>query len=411
MFFERGMNINMIKEKWNSLRDYAVKNSKIIFPILIVVAVAATVLIALNAGRKSQNSEVITEESITEDNIGDDKPLTAEQIPLVLNENKEIENLIIAYYNAKGEGDTEAMLSACDTISETDLLYYTELSKYIESYDEIELYTKEGPIEESVIAYVYLKMEIKDHCAVPGYEAHYICKNEEGKYYIKNQSNCSEEEKEFIMKLNEQVDVVEFNNRVNVEYDELMAENPELLEYLGILGEQVQVAVGEMLAEQNVEVNTTEGDTPQESEEVPEVNEESVPDNEVMYARATTTVNVRSSDSEKADKLGKLTGGTKVQVQEVRVNGWTKIVYDKKDGYVKSEYLAMEESADGYSSIGTIVANTNINVRASASETADRLGVLTGGESTDLIALEGDWCKIKYNGQVGYVKAEYVTQQ
>ena len=71
----------------------------------------------------------------------------------------------------------------------------------------------------------------------------------------------------------------------------------------------------------------------------------------------------------------------------------------------------MEESADGYSSIGTIVANTNINVRASASETADRLGVLTGGESTDLIALEGDWCKIKYNGQVGYVKAEYVTQQ
>ena len=128
MFFERGMNINMIKEKWNSLRDYAVKNSKIIFPILIVVAVAATVLIALNAGRKSQNSEVITEESITEDNIGDDKPLTAEQIPLVLNENKEIENLITAYYNAKGEGDTEAMLSACDTISETDLLYYTELS-------------------------------------------------------------------------------------------------------------------------------------------------------------------------------------------------------------------------------------------------------------------------------------------
>jgi uncharacterized protein YgiM (DUF1202 family) len=80
---------------------------------------------------------------------------------------------------------------------------------------------------------------------------------------------------------------------------------------------------------------------------------------------------VRSSDSEQADKLGKVVGGTKVQVQEVRVNGWTKIVYEGGDGYIKSEYLQMEESAEGLETIGTVTANTNINVRSAASEEAE----------------------------------------
>ena len=92
------------------------------------------------------------------------------------------------------------------------------------------------------------------------------------------------------------------------------------------------------------------------------------------------------------------------------MNGWTKIVYDGKDGYIKSEYLQMQESAAGAEVIGTVTASTNINVRASASETADRLGVLAGGETVDLLENLDGWCKVKYNNQVGYVKAEYVQQ-
>ena len=106
-----------------------------------------------------------------------------------------------------------------------------------------------------------------------------------------------------------------------------------------------------------------------------------------------------------------MSGGTRVEVQEVRVNGWTKIVFEGQDGYIKSEYLQMEESAGGLETIGTVTATTNINVRSAASETADRLGMLPGGESLELIANENGWCKVNYNGQVGYVKADYVTQQ
>ncbi len=130
-----------------------------------------------------------------------------------------------------------------------------------------------------------------------------------------------------------------------------------------------------------------------------------------QYAVATTTVNVRSSDSEQADKLGSVNGGTRVEVQEVCVNGWTKIVYEKKDGYIKSEYLQMEESPAGQEVIGKVTANTNINVRSAASQSSERLGLLAAGGSLELLGVEGEWCKVVYNGQVAYVKAEFVTQE
>ena len=94
----------------------------------------------------------------------------------------------------------------------------------------------------------------------------------------------------------------------------------------------------------------------------------------------------------------------------MRVNGWTKIVYEGSDGYIKSEYLQMEESAEGQEVIGTVTATTNINVRAAASEDAERLGLLSGGDSLELLANENGWCKVNYGGKIGYVKAEYVTQ-
>ena len=97
-------------------------------------------------------------------------------------------------------------------------------------------------------------------------------------------------------------------------------------------------------------------------------------------------------------------------MQEVRVNGWTKIVFEGSDGYIKSEFLQMEESAEGQTAIGTVTATTNINVRTAPGEDAERLGLLSGGDSLDLLAIENGWCKVNYNGKIGYVKEEFVTQ-
>lgn len=406
----------MRKDKWSTIRDFIVRNCKIVFPVILVAVVAFTVVVALNANKAKAEEESRPEESSSggESQQAQIDP-TKEQVPLTVNEDQEVYALVSGYYGARGTGDMEAMRAAYDEIGENDLLYYAELAKYIDHYAELEVYSKQGPVEGSVIAYVYFKMGIINYEEVPGYETLYINRNENGALYIKNENNFTQEENAFITAVNGQVDVVDFNNRVNTEYNEVVGSNSELLEYLGLLNDQVQTAVGVQIAARNAEQtppeSVEEGDEqPQEGQETPPVTEppaESGP----QYATATTTVNVRSSDSEQADKLGKVSGGTRVEVQEVRVNGWTKIVFEGKDGYIKSQYLQMEESAGGVEAIGTVTAVSAVNVRSAADETSSRLGVLPMGESLDLLGNEGDWCKVRYNGQVGYVKAEFVTQQ
>ncbi len=400
----------MVKNKVHAVRDFLIKNSKIAFPIIVIVAVAVTVAVVLGMG----NDEIIP---VQEPDSPETVPSTSEmleaeqEVPLVANEDSEVYSIIATYYNALATGDTETLKEICVGMSEEDLLRIQETSKYIEYYPTLEIYTKQGPLENSVIAYVYFKLKFVNRDEeVPGWQGHHLCMDDEGKYYI-NKGTESAEVEDYIAMVSGQNDVKEFDNSVTVEYTELLSANPELLNYIAEVDAQVTTAVGVALAKQDEQVAPDDTVQP-EGGEAPVAGEETVdnppaPEAE-LYAMATTTVNVRRSDSEQAEKLGKVSNGDKVKVLEQRVNGWTKVLYEGEEGFIKSEFLQLTETVSNTDVIGTVTATTNVNVRVSPDETAERLGILTGGTSVDLLGNEGDWCKVSYNGQVGYVKAEYV---
>ena len=411
-YFRIRKGLYMWKEKIHSIGNYIIKHNKVVLPAVVVVAVAITVSVSLSLSNRhkeaQQEAEIASAASETATETA------TEEVPLVANEEGAIYTLIATYYNAMATGDEETLRSVCDEISDKDMYRYVELSQYIDYYPTLEIYTKTGPEEGSVIAYVYYKISFVGHEEeVPGYQALYICTNDQGGLYIKRGEN-SEEVNEYIKTVSTQDDVVEFNNKITVEYNELMVDHPEVLQYISELDSQVSIAVGEKLANQVAgetqvaEAVTEEGSTDGQDTQSENGEQKEAEDQGPQYVTTTTTVNVRSSDSEQADKLGKVSGGTKLQVLEQRPNGWTKVDYEGKEGYIKTEFLQLAESAAGTETIGTVTATTNINVRASASETADRLGVLSGGDSAELVGTEGDWSKIKYNGQIGYVKSEYV---
>ena len=75
-----------------------------------------------------------------------------------------------------------------------------------------------------------------------------------------------------------------------------------------------------------------------------------------------------------------------------------------------SKYLKVQESALKYTPIGKVKATDNINVRADASTDSSKIGTLVKGDVVDLLAIEGDWCKVNYKDQIAYVKAEYVER-
>ncbi len=413
----------MGRDNMRDIRGYIVKHCKIVFPVILIVVVAVTVSVALGANRRRMEESSAAGDGTAESGSEAQQMLTGvplEDVPLVANEDSEIYSLVATYYNAVGLGDENALREVCDQVDENDMIRRLETSKYLDHYEDLQVFTKPGPAEGSTVAYVYYKVFFKEHEAgFPGYETLYICRDDQDMLYIKSEDNFTEEEAAYIREVTSQSDVAEFNNRVAVEYNELLEANPQLAKYLKELAKQVDVDIGVTLADKNAgnvqEPSQEGGEGGQEPDEGtdpgagqsdPADPAESVP----KSATATTTVNVRASDSELADKIGKVTGGTKLEVQEVRENGWTKVVYEGKDGFIKSEYLQLAESAQGQDAIGSVTALESVNVRAAASQTAEILGLLAGGESLELIGSEGEWFKVKFNGQVGFVKAEYARQ-
>lgn len=65
---------------------------------------------------------------------------------------------------------------------------------------------------------------------------------------------------------------------------------------------------------------------------------------ETVYA--TTKVNIRKEPSASSQSLGKIVAGTPVERIESMSNGWSKVTYDGKTAYIKSEYLTKTKPAD-----------------------------------------------------------------
>ena len=402
-----------MKDKMRVILDFVMRKSKIVFPVIVIAAVAVTVVVALNASdKKAEQMEELVDNTGTmhtlQQTIEPEVTLDYSEIPLMLNEDEAVNSIVTTYYNAQALGDMETLESICDTIALEEYIRFQETSKYLEAYPTIEIYTKPGYEKGATIAYVYYKVVFEGRDSeCPGVKTLYICTDEQGELFIKNEA-LSEEEDQYIKTLSTQADVVELFNRVNVEYNDLMVARPDVLEYLSELNTELSKVIGVLLAEQLA----SEGGQQEENVPQPVVTAEPVPTAEpepvIIYAKATTTVNVRSSDSINADKLGKAKEGMKLQVLEQFPNGWNKVLFENKEGYIKAEYLQILENVDSLQIIGTVIATTNINVREAASKNSSKLGILIAGDVAELIAYEGEWCKIKYNGEIGYVKAEYV---
>ena len=411
----------MIKDKLIAVRDFAVRNSKLVFPVILIAAVATTVTLALRAGNEgaldpslSLPEELSLEASPTPEPGADPKDAIME-----MNTNGELYTLIATYYNAFATGDVDTIKSISTYMEETEEIRIPEMAKYVESYPQIEIYTKPGPRENSYLAYVYFHMTVTGfEEEVPGMDTFYVCTNEEGSLYLNTDEVVPEAELEYIREMNLQDDVVELNNQTNVECNEIFLENADLFYYVQELVADVKKTTGETLAAQNSETadpavqegesGTPEGEsgTPGDSGETEQPVEAVVP--QPTSGTATTTVNVRASDSEQAEKIGKVSGGTEVPIVAQQLNGWTHILYEGKDGYIKSEFLRVAETADSSQVIGQVTATTNINVRLAPSQDAAKLGILTGGDQVDLLEKADGWCKVIYSGQVGYVKEEFV---
>lgn len=420
-------NNNKLKEIFHSCKEWILNHSKIVLPVIVLVCVVITVVVALNANRKETEKQTVGAEPVTEE-ISTEMVVPEE--PFEVNAYPDINNLIQSYYAALAEGNVEAVEALNSYVDDTEKIRIAEISKYIESYPIIEVYTKKGPAENSFLVYAYSHVKFFDYDnTVPGMQTFYICQREDGSYYI-NEGEEDDAVLEYIRTISLQDDVIDLNNKVNVEYNDLRASDSALSAFLAELDSQINISVGEILA-----AAEAESEQAQESAEGAEDDteaaggEEEVPQNTIQKARTTDVVNIRSSDSETADKLGKAQKGDTFTVLENKVNGWSRIEYEGREAYIRSDYLEVvseetvpevenndtqeqqqaENSNNTEETDGYVTVKETVNIRSGQSETSDRVGVAYKGEKLELIMkLSDGWCKIKYDGETAYVKSDYV---
>ncbi|NHM33273.1 SH3 domain-containing protein [Neobacillus terrae] len=129
----------------------------------------------------------------------------------------------------------------------------------------------------------------------------------------------------------------------------------------------------------------------------------------VAYTVTATNLNVRSGAGTNYSRIGSLRQGSAVQVIQKLSNGWYKISYNGKTGYVSGQYIRVTSSSSSPSPVYRL--NTNgLNVRSGPGVQYSKLGLLKNGSVLNVIHKETNgWYKINFNGRTGYVSGQYVT--
>lgn len=398
-----------IKDRLTVFRDKLIDNGRIVFPVLLVLLAVLTLFLAHNARAKVVAASVEIDDTISKTIrvVGE-----VMNVPFEEDAYPALNQLIYDYYEALAYADVEAITNIQSAVSNTEVIRLGKMADYIDRYENIKVYSKPGPYENTFIAYVYSDVFLKGREeATPGLQAFYIDCDEYGGYFINN-NQLTADEAEYIRAIALQGDSIDLKNSVNVSYQNLMEENAELNNFWAELSVQIDLAVGEELAlDALLQAQLAEGDTGADSEGANEGagGNTTTSSSGTIKVRTTASVNVRKSASQTADKIGTASAGTTFVLIEEMINGWSKIKYEKSEGFIKTEYLEKLENVDDLSVIGKATATTGLNVRSEPNQTSTKLGTLSRGQTVELIIIQDGWCKIKFKGQVGYVKADYVT--
>ncbi|MDE7185063.1 MAG: SH3 domain-containing protein [Lachnospiraceae bacterium] len=401
------------------VKGIAINAAKILLPVA-ACAIVIAVIISYAGTQKAQmvdNTADNGESGLTAAGMA-----TLNEEPLAENAYVNINDMMNVFYNALASGDMDTVRAVKDYNSDKEIIAYEKKSEFIERYDNIKCYTKPGIEENSYFVYVTYDVKIQNiDTEAPGLNAFYVYTSEDGNLMI--DGDTEENIKAAFKLVTNQDDVVDLYNKINVNYNEAIASDEALDQFLNELPQVLKESVGVELAKletQNETVDTPPTETaaaepaaaePEQQpaqEETPPEPEQPLENKTVnQIVRTTDTVNVRSSDSEEADKIGKAQAGTELTRIEERVNGWSKVIFEDKEAYIKSDYLEVLTAEATVEPIGTITARTNVNVRSQANQESSKLGTAQAGSSYDLLEEQGEWFKINYNGITGFVKAEF----
>ncbi len=353
--------------------------------------------------------------------------------------NEEVNTLITNYFNAYANGDVDTIAALAAPLSDLEKSYISMYSQYVDAYQSIRCYTKQGLDSQSYLVSVYLEMKFAGVDTVaPGLSFFYVQTNEDGSLYIDNAYSyfnlnmlannpdaaypLDDNIKKLIDKFEKQDDVVALLADVQSKYEAALAAdsnlatmaNTTLADAYNAWAAAINTPAQAPEQDASAQPETPEAEAP--AEPAPETETPADADgvqavNDTVYA--LDTVNVRDGASESASVVGTATVGASFTRTGTTADGWSQVSYNGTTAYIKSDYLTTDASQTSGKSQNTVSAGETVrlsdttNIRSSMSETADRVGVAYSGETVSVIESYAEgWSKVEWNGKTGYIKTD-----
>ena len=411
---------SLLEKVWLIVKKNILVSATLVFVVVLLIVSLGIVGITRIREKKAKQRayEALSEE---------EKALLSQDFTLVKDAYDFVNKAMEDYLNALATNNQDFLRQNMFTISSNELDNIEVKSKYIDRYENIVCYTQNGYEKDSFYVYTTYDIYFKDiDTPVPGIIGLYYAKDSLGVYRIFKKNHMTPEVVENFYIAYMQQDVQDIYNQISLKYNETLEADEKLNDF--------------MLSYQDI-MNDDMVALKEEREKIAAQNAQNDPDANQGPVRervkATTSVNVRSSDSETAERLGTVSEGAILTRLETRLNGWSKVEYEGKEAYIKSEYLQVVDSDgnvvadnndngdnqdkqnndnqnnndnnDDNGDVKYVVALDNVNIRSEADIDSERVGFAYTGDKLELIEkMSNGWTKIKYNGKACYVKSDYV---
>ena len=363
---------------------------------------------------------------------------TTEEKEYQVNANQEINDLIKNYYDAYAAGDLDTLQKYAHPVSDNEKSFIKMFSDYVDEYQNIKCYTKQGLDSKSYLVSVYLEIKFKDvTTTAPGLDFFYVSTDDDGNLYIDNlysQFNLLNQEqdldsnvKALIDSFELESDVLALQTDVQQKYEAAIASDENLKTMIDSTIADAyntwaqSVTTTETTTEAPAATETPTTTTPEATTVTPEAitttpeattTTPAAPTTETVYT--TDTVNIRAQGNESAAVVEKVAAGTALTRTGTTEDGWSKLDYNGTEAYVKNDYVSTTapQTAAAPASVaeGTqVTLSQTVNIRSSMSETADKVGTAFSGEKVTVVMSYAEgWTKVDWNGKSGYIKTEFL---
>jgi cell wall-associated NlpC family hydrolase len=129
-----------------------------------------------------------------------------------------------------------------------------------------------------------------------------------------------------------------------------------------------------------------------------------------------SSLRLRSAASTASTTLATVSQGAKVDVLEDAQNGWYKVEYNGKVGYMSADYLtvvpaaaATAAAAETSDTVYAQVTASSLNIRSGAGTGYSKVAQLSRGAVVTVLETLDGWTKVSTGSVTGYASSEYLT--